>query len=166
MRTILVLTAVVLSAVLSMESAASAADTKSPNVVLIVCDDQAWFHFGFMGNTEIRTPHLDRLAGQSALFTRGYVPSSVCRPSLATMITGHYPQTSKFGVGIDGLRAGARIVKQRFERCRPLPELLKRSGYLSLQTGKWWEGTPTRGGFTRGMTHGDPARGGRHANGR
>ena len=100
MRTILLHTAVVLFSVLSTEAAASTADAKSPNVVFITCDDQAWFHFGFMGNTEIRTPHLDRLAGQTALFTRGYVPSSVCRPSLATMITGHYPQTSKFGVGL------------------------------------------------------------------
>ena len=32
----------------------------------------------------------------------------------------------------------------------------------SLQTGKWWEGSFERGGFTQGMTHGDPTRGGRH----
>ena len=66
-----------------------------PNVVLIVCDDQAWFHFGFMGNKEIATPHLDRLAEQSAVFTRGYVPTSVCSPSLATIITGRYPHGNR-----------------------------------------------------------------------
>ncbi|KPL13373.1 MAG: sulfatase, partial [Bacteroides sp. SM23_62] len=43
-----------------------------------------------------------------------------------------------------------------------LADILGEAGYVSLQTGKWWEGNPSRGGFTRGMTHGDPARGGRH----
>jgi uncharacterized sulfatase len=66
-----------------------------PNVALIVCDDQAWFHFCLMGNREIQTPNLDSLAEQSALFTRGYVPTSVCRPSPATMITGRYPHVHR-----------------------------------------------------------------------
>jgi len=44
-----------------------------------------------------------------------------------------------------------------------LPRILGKShGYLSLQTGKWWEGSHKLGGFTHGMTHGDPQRGGRH----
>ena len=43
-----------------------------------------------------------------------------------------------------------------------LPRLLAPKGYLSFQAGKWWGGSYKRGGFTHGMTHGDPARGGRH----
>jgi uncharacterized sulfatase len=43
-----------------------------------------------------------------------------------------------------------------------LPKLLAGAGYRSLQTGKWWEGGCQCGGFTEGMTHGDPKRGGRH----
>ena len=43
-----------------------------------------------------------------------------------------------------------------------LPKLLAKQGYKSFQCGKWWEGNHTRGGFTHGMTHGDPKRGGRH----
>ncbi|MCH8089025.1 MAG: sulfatase-like hydrolase/transferase, partial [Chloroflexi bacterium] len=62
-----------------------------PNVVLIISDDQAWTDFGFMGHEHIRTPHIDRLAAQSLTFTRGYVCDSLCRPSLATLITGLYP---------------------------------------------------------------------------
>ena len=64
---------------------------RPPNIVLIVSDDQAWTDFGFMKHTAVRTPHLDRLAARSAVFRRGYVPSSLCRPSLATIITGLYP---------------------------------------------------------------------------
>ena len=62
-----------------------------PNIVLIISDDQAYRDFGFMGNTQVNTPHLDRLAKQSAFFPNGYVPSSVCSPSLATLLTGRYP---------------------------------------------------------------------------
>ena len=53
-----------------------------PNIVLIISDDQAWNDYGFMGHKQIQTPHLDRLAKQSALFARGYVPTALCRPSL------------------------------------------------------------------------------------
>jgi uncharacterized sulfatase len=49
-----------------------------------------------------------------------------------------------------------------FEQLSTLSDLLGEAGYVSLQTGKWWEGNPSRGGFTRGMTHGNPEKGGRH----
>ena len=44
-----------------------------------------------MGHRSIHTPHLDKLAARSLVFTRGYVASPLCRPSLATMVTGLYP---------------------------------------------------------------------------
>ncbi len=140
-----------------------------PNVVLIVGDDQGWTDFGFMGHPVVRTPHLDRLAAQSLVFTRGYVPSSLCRPSLASLITGLYAHQHKITSNDppEGLPP-AESLRQRNEqiacidRVPTLPRLLAGSGYASMQTGKWWEGEWRRGGFTQGMTHGDPARGGRH----
>ena len=62
-----------------------------PNVVLIISDDQGWNDYSFMGHSSIRTPHIDKLAGESLVYTRGYVPDSLCRPSLASILTGHYP---------------------------------------------------------------------------
>ncbi len=62
-----------------------------PNVVMILSDDQAWGDYGFMGHREVQTPHLDRMARESLTFRRGYVPSSLCCPSLASIITGQYP---------------------------------------------------------------------------
>ena len=59
---------------------------KSPNILYIISDDQAWTDYGFMGHPQIRTPYLDRLAKESVLFERGYVPTALCRPSLATLI--------------------------------------------------------------------------------
>src|SRR5829696_9264649 len=56
--------------VLALAGAARAAN--KPNVLLIVGDDWGWTDFGFMGHPEIRTPHLDRLAREGALFPNGY----------------------------------------------------------------------------------------------
>ena len=69
-------------------AAAPVAPASPPNIVLIISDDQAWTDFGFMGHDVIRTPRLDQLARESAFFPHGYVPTSLCRSSLATMITG------------------------------------------------------------------------------
>src|SRR3954453_19880754 len=69
---------------------AFARSEERPNVVMIVSDDQGWTDFGFMGHPQIRTPNLDRLAAESAVFPYGYVPTSLCRGSLATLLTGLY----------------------------------------------------------------------------
>jgi len=50
---------------------------KTPNVVLILSDDQSYTDYGFMGHPHIETPHLDQLASESALFRRGYVPTAL-----------------------------------------------------------------------------------------
>lgn len=134
----------------------------SPNIVMIISDDQAWTDYGFMGHPEIKTPHLDRLASEGALFTRGYVPGSLCRCSLASMITGLYPHQNGI-TSNDPPKGVDRHGMLKFIReAQTLPKMLAAKGYVSLQTGKWWEGNYELGGFTHGMTHGDPARGGRH----
>jgi arylsulfatase A-like enzyme len=140
----------------------SVAEAAPPNVVIVLSDDQAWTDYGFTGHKQIQTPHLDLLAKESLCFTRGYVPSSLCRPSLMTLITGLYPH--KHGVtGNDPPKGTDR--KQMLKHVRQaetLPKLLGAAGYKSFQCGKWWEGNFTEGGFTAGMTHGDPMKGGRH----
>jgi uncharacterized sulfatase len=159
-------------------SLARAAD--QPNVVLIISDDQSWTDYSFMGHKQIQTPRIDRLARESLTFTRGYVPDSLCRPSLTTMVTGLYPHQHGI-VGNDppppadlanaskrAQRADPRYLQQRIDyikhidRVPKLAGLLSTQGYLSHQSGKWWEGNFRRGGFTHGMTHGDRTRGGRH----
>jgi arylsulfatase A-like enzyme len=138
------------------------APTRAPNIVMIIADDQAWGDFGFMGHPDIKTPHLDQLAARSAVFERGYVPSSLCRPSLATMITGLYPHQHLI-TGNDPPKGVQRDRMLKHIAAVPtLPRLLAPRGYRSLQTGKWWEGNCQCGGFTEGMTHGEPKRGGRH----
>ena len=159
-----------LTAILSLASHASAA--KPPNIVLIISDDQSWTDYSFMGHEAIETPNIDRLAKQSRLFKRGYVPSSLCCPSLASMITGLYPHQTKITGNEPPMPPGGRNSEQyrkQMQECvsfiddlPTLPRLLAKRGYVSHQSGKWWQGHYSRGGFTHGMTHGDPKRGGRH----
>jgi arylsulfatase A-like enzyme len=147
-------------------------DRQLPNVVMIISDDQAWTDYGFMGHPVIQTPNLDALAQQSAFFPRAYVPTALCRPSLATMITGLYAHQH----GLTGNDPSASLASpdspeyaQLRERLisfidghSTLPRWLSPLGFLSHQSGKWWEGPYQRGGFTHGMTRGFPRPGGRH----
>ena len=160
----------ILLAILSLGGIATAAD--KPNIVLIISDDQSWTDYGFMGHADIKTPHLDRLAKGSVLYRRGYVPTALCRPSLAILATGRYPHEhlitgndpSPAIAGRDseqGKELRAKLIAN-IDRFPTVPKLLAEQGYLSHQSGKWWEGNFKRGGFTHGMTRGFPQRGGRH----
>ncbi|MEM7454241.1 MAG: sulfatase [Planctomycetota bacterium] len=174
---ILFASALVLTASLAFESPAAGQNNveqttvdRAPNIVLIISDDQAWTDYGFMGHEVIETPNIDRLARQSAVFRRGYVPTALCRSSLATLITGHYAHRH----GITGndpapVRNGGNEYKQlrarlisHLDNFQTVPRLLSEQGYISHQSGKWWEGSYLRGGFTAGMTRGFPNQGGRH----
>jgi len=168
----LLLCAVVLAPLLVGRHAVAIEPPKGaqPNIVMIVSDDHAWTDYSFMGHPQINTPHIDALARQSLTFTHGYVPSSLCCPSLASIISGLYPHQHKVtsndppipaGTSAQQFHqspaflAGREVMNRHLEAVSTLPRLLAASGYLSLQTGKWWQGPYSRGGFTHGMTRGD-----------
>lgn len=149
---------------------------QQPNIIFILSDDQSWTDYSFMGDENIETPRLDKFASESLTFTRGYVPTPLCSPSLASIITGLYPKDhgiygndkvyeriKEDRVANNKNRAEAyKPIISAFEKQTTLPDMLKEKGYLSFQTGKWWHGNHKIGGFDDGMTHGDPERGGRH----
>src|SRR5262245_41701920 len=129
----------------------SSAPAAPPNVVLLIGDDQAWTDYGFMGHPHVRTPNLDALAAESLVFKRGDVPSSLCRGSLATMITGRFPHQHSITSNDPPLPAGlnaAQAMKDAgyladrtrmvtaFEKVPNLAKLLGTAGYLSYQSGK------------------------------
>ena len=150
----------VLLLAISLVFAAKAYADQPPNIVLILSDDQAWTDYGFMGHEAIKTPHLDKLASRSVVFKRGYLAAPVCRPSLASMVTGLHP----FDHGVTGndlsLEASGRAKERRQELDQPLQdgfykhpgfiELLRSNGYLAHQSGKWWEGSWKDGGKVPG----------------
>ncbi len=132
---------------------------KLPNIVLLLSDDQSWTDYAFMGHPHIKTPRLDKLVKESMTFTRGYTPTSLCRPALMTLATGQYPKDN--GVtGNDHPKPGGQLYGSErnsmlvhIDRAVTLQKLLhEKKGYTTLQTGKWWEGDWRRGHFTSGMT--------------
>lgn len=143
--------AIALVCLATLASSAQAAE-QPPNVVLIIGDDQGWTDFGFMGHEVIQTPRLDQLAAEGASFPNGYVPTSLCRASLATLLTGLYAHQHRIccndpPVGVDRAEMHPFI-----QEAPALPRLLGEAGYASLQTGKFWEGHYANAGFTAGMT--------------
>lgn len=140
------------SLALAAALALGAEAAERPNILLIVGDDWGWTDFGFMGHPEVKTPHLDKLAGESAVFPNGSTPTSLCRASLATILTGQYAHQHRICCNDppEGLDRSAMLP---FLRESPaLPRLLGAAGYRSFQTGKFWEGHYANAGFNEGMT--------------
>lgn len=131
-----------------------------PNIILIISDDQAFNDYTFMGSTIAKTPHLDRIASEGLVYTRGYV-MPVCSPSLACLLTGKMPRNH--GITGNDLAPDAPqfsggkmnrkpLMDQLLGNSLMLPKALTESGYLTFQTGKLWNTTFRDVGFTHGMT--------------
>ena len=163
-----------LAAVLFVGVMLHAAETKPPNVVLILSDDHSYTDYSFMGHPHIETPHLDQLASESAVFKRGYVPTALCRPALMTLATGLYSHQNRI-TGNDpaetpenkahaekASKSARELLISNIDRIGTVAKWIGEKGYVSHQSGKWWEGSYQRGGFTEGMTRGYPDKGGRH----
>lgn len=108
--------------------AAAAAGTGKPNILVIFTDDHGWADLGANGvNAHVRTPNVDRLAGDGVRFSKGYVTAPQCTPSRAGLITGRYQ--NRFGVEQNGIAMSSEVVT--------LPERLKAAGYVTGISGKW-----------------------------
>ncbi len=153
----------------------TALHAEKPNILLILSDDQSWTDYSYMGHPQIQTPSLDKLAAESLTFTRGYVTAPLCRPSLASIYTGLY--THQHGITGNDLNndKGGKVSRQtpagaalhqklydQFYQQKGITSELAKAGYISCQTGKWWESDPKLAGFDYTMTHGDPSRRARH----
>lgn len=132
----------------------AAADDSKPNIIVIFADDLGYGDLGCYGHPSIRTPNLDRMAGEGMRFTDFYSAAEVCTPSRAALLTGRYPVRS--GMAHDHFR----VLRPRSNGALPasevtLPELLKQRGYATGIIGKWhlgvWsinpEGHPQKHGF-------------------
>jgi arylsulfatase A-like enzyme len=99
-----------------------------PNIIFLLTDDQRWDAAGFMGNTEIKTPHLDKLAADGMVFENHFNTTSICMPSRASIMTGKY----EF---ITGVSFGRGNMKPE-DWARTYPMLLREAGYYTGFAGK------------------------------
>lgn len=110
--------------------AASEAKTdKRPNIVFLLADDQRFDSMGCMGNREIRTPNLDRLAADGMLFRRHYDSSAICMASRASIMTGLYE--FRHGCNFDRGSMGREMFMRSY------PVLLRKAGYRVGFAGKF-----------------------------
>lgn len=121
-----------------------------PNVVLIITDDQGYGDLGITGNPNVKTPVLDKLAGESLRFTNFYV-SPVSAPTRSSLMTGRY--SLRTGVR-DTNNSGAIMASEEIT----IAEVLKKAGYATGQFGKWHLGDnypcrPIDQGFDESLMH-------------
>jgi len=122
-----------------LATAAPAADSKKPNVVILLSDDVGYGEFGFQGNKEIPTPNIDSIAKNGVRFTSGYVAATYCSPCRAGLMTGKYP--TRFGHEFNE-GGGTGIGKGPVPFGLPLDQTtmanrLKDLGYATACVGKW-----------------------------
>ena len=106
-----------------------------PNIILIMADDQDWGDVGYNGHPHLKTPHLDAMAQNGAVFSRFYSAGSVCSPTRASVMTGRHPAR----MGICSANYG-HLRDQEIS----LAEMVKEKGYRTGHFGKWHLGTLTR----------------------
>ena len=67
---------------------------KKPNVLLFITDQHRADHLGCYGNTIVKTPNINTLAGRGTLYERFYVANPVCMPNRAALMTSRLPSTN------------------------------------------------------------------------
>ena len=88
--------------VLAMLPASQSLAATKPNFILVVADDLGYADVGFHGSTQIKTPHLDRLAAEGMVCTNGYVSAPVCSPSRAGLLPGRNQPTFGYDNNLAG----------------------------------------------------------------
>jgi len=142
MRNSILLVVVLASVSNAVAQDAARRHAPKPNIIFILMDDMRWDCMSCAGHPFIKTPNLDRIANEGAMFTNYFVTLPLCSPSRATLLTGQYAHRN--GV-IDNVTDHSQLSHQFVT----YPMLLQKAGYETAFIGKWHMGLdPTpRPGF-------------------
>lgn len=114
-----------------------------PNIVFILIDDLRWDELGIAGHPYIKTPNIDRIGKEGAVFRNAFMTTPLCSPSRASFLTGQYAHTHGITDNVDRSADSHQL--------RTFPNLLHQSGYETAFIGKWHMGNDDspRPGFDR-----------------
>ena len=101
-------------------------ESKTPNIVFYLSDDQDLLDYGVYGNPNVQTSNADLLASQGMKFSNFYTGQAICAPSRSQIFTGMYPVKN-------GCMANHIGVKPDI---KSITSLLKKSGYEVVLAGK------------------------------
>lgn len=104
-----------------------------PNIVLILTDDLGLADLGCFGGKDVRTPNIDRLAGEGVRFTQCYANGPLCSPTRAALMTGRYQQRVGIEYAWTPRDAGKGLPPER----SVLAKSLRAAGYRTGLFGKW-----------------------------
>lgn len=153
-------------------SATIASPSQKPNVIYINVDDLGYKDLGFMESQFYETPHIDRLAQESMVFTQAYAAAANCAPSRACLMSGlNTPRHGIYTVensdrGDTRTRKIIPVPNQTVlaDSVYTLAEMFKDHGYVTGSFGKWHLGDdPTTQGFqvnVGGNHRGNPGKNG------
>ena len=123
---------------------------ETPNIILMITDDQGYGDFGAKGNPLVKTPNIDAMAARSFEMTRFYV-NAVCSPTRASLMTGR----NSYRTGVtDTFKGRSTMRTEEFT----LAEMLQGKGYSTGLFGKWHLGDnypyrPMDQGFDESLYH-------------
>lgn len=100
-----------------------------PNIIFIFSDDHALQAISAYGSPHIKTPHIDRLAREGAIFKNAFCTNSICAPSRAVLLTGKY---NHLNGQIDNRTSTVMDTRQA-----SFPQYLQQQGYTTSWIGKW-----------------------------
>jgi len=110
-----------------------------PNILIILADDMGYSDLGCFGAEVIRTPNLDRLAGEGLMLTHFYNAARCC-PSRASLLTGLYPHQAGMGSMADQEITLDAYAGHLSAHAVTIADALKQSGYDTYTSGKWHVG--------------------------
>lgn len=104
--------------------------SRRPHILYILSDEHCVFATGYMGDPNLRTPHMDRLAQEGVTFERAYASTPICTPSRGTIFSGRHAHAGPVQHFFDVYKASAPSTAT----------LLRDAGYHTAYFGKWHMG--------------------------
>lgn len=129
---ILMLSALGLTATGCSNQKAKTAEPKQPNVIVILADDLGYGDVSAHGQTILKTPNMDRLAKGGVMFTDGHCTSATSTPSRYGLLTGSYPWKNPRAKILAGDAPLLISTEQP-----TFPKMMRAAGYATGAIGKW-----------------------------